>query len=163
MADNKDINSVMAGWLQRGPGCVYDTVVINPGDPMEIPFFVLNDKNRMNSETNMVRSGQLPPPQALLFTKICVDLDRMSYSEWKCLGFVIADLRISVPNRRIRKPLQTYAYLDSRVHFEQWVDEPAYIAPMTQFYFSLIGSWEKLQEPLKVRVTLDGMVDTAVW
>jgi hypothetical protein len=86
-AQGKNTNSIMAGWVDRGPWQYWDTIDngggVTPGAPGEPvsstynPFSVpigqinpLTNLAKTKLETNMVRGNQFPPPRCLLLIAI---------------------------------------------------------------------------------------------
>jgi hypothetical protein len=71
-----DINSIMAGWVDRGPWIYYDQVQVsaNTASPATIfPFSVpiggldpIVNVQKTNINTNMQRGNQFPPPRCLV-------------------------------------------------------------------------------------------------
>jgi hypothetical protein len=86
-ASGKNTNSIMAGWVDRGPWQYWDTIDNGagttpgaPGQPVAStysPFSVqigqqnpLTGLTKTKLETNMVRGNQFPPPRCLLLIQI---------------------------------------------------------------------------------------------
>jgi hypothetical protein len=86
-AQGKNTNSIMAGWVDRGPWQYWDTIDNGGGStpgapgvavsqtysPFSVPIGAQNPltggtKNKL--ETNMVRGNQFPPPRCLLLIQI---------------------------------------------------------------------------------------------
>lgn len=71
-----DINSIMAGWVDRGPWIYYDLVQVNANtaspsslNPFSVPIggqdpIVSTQKTKL--QTNMQRGNQFPPPRCLV-------------------------------------------------------------------------------------------------
>lgn len=71
-----DINSIMAGWVDRGPWIYYDLVQVNASaaspsslNPFSVPIggqdpIVSTQKTKL--QTNMQRGNQFPPPRCLV-------------------------------------------------------------------------------------------------
>jgi len=84
----KDINSIMGGWVDRGPWKYWDTwtnLLASPtvAVPSEVDFFtvpigqldVYTGLRKTKLQTNMVRSGQFAPPRCLVLMQIGIYLD----------------------------------------------------------------------------------------
>lgn len=79
-AQGKNTNSIMAGWVDRGPWQYWDTITGDAGSPVETsysPFSVpigaqnpLTGTTKTKLQTNMVRGNQFPPPRCLLLIQI---------------------------------------------------------------------------------------------
>jgi hypothetical protein len=79
-ASGKNTNSIMAGWVDRGPWQYWDTVTGAPGAALASsysPFSVaigqqnpLTGTTKTKLQTNMVRGNQFPPPRCLLLIQI---------------------------------------------------------------------------------------------
>lgn len=79
-AAGKNTNSIMAGWVDRGPWQYWDTVTGAAGAALPqsfSPFSVqigaqnpLTAATKTKLETNMVRGNQFPPPRCLLLIQI---------------------------------------------------------------------------------------------
>ena len=83
----QDINSIMGGWVDRGPWKYWDTwtnPLASPTDavPSEVDLFTVpigqNDVytglRKTKLQTNMVRSGQFAPPRCLVLMQIGIYL-----------------------------------------------------------------------------------------
>jgi hypothetical protein len=76
IAKSKDTNSVMNGWVDRGPWFYYDTLTAAAGATLQNSYQLFSvqvgGQNPLTSatktiiETNMVRGNQFPPPRCLL-------------------------------------------------------------------------------------------------
>ena len=76
----RDINSIMAGWVDRGPWQYYDTVRVAPSTQLAAfysPFSVpIGQQDPFNSIaktkliTNMVRGNNFPPPRCLVIMQV---------------------------------------------------------------------------------------------
>jgi len=77
----RDINSIMAGWVDRGPWQYYDTVRQTPStqllstyapfaNPINTadPYFANQQKTKLI--TNMQRGNQFPPPRCLVIMQV---------------------------------------------------------------------------------------------
>lgn len=76
----RDINSIMAGWVDRGPWQYYDTVICNQNtqllstySPFSIPIgqqdpILAAAKTKL--QTNMQRGNQFPPPRCLVIMQL---------------------------------------------------------------------------------------------
>ena len=77
----KDINSIMAGWVDRGPWQYYDTVRQTPSSQLQAaynpfstpigqgdPYFANVPKTKLL--TNMQRGNQFPPPRCLVIMQV---------------------------------------------------------------------------------------------
>ena len=79
-ASGRNTNSIMQGWVDRGPWIYYDTVTILKSVQMAAqysPFSVpigsqdpLTNLTKNKLQTNMVRGNQFPPPRCLLLGSI---------------------------------------------------------------------------------------------
>jgi hypothetical protein len=79
-ASGRNTNSIMQGWVDRGPWIYYDTITILAGVQMAAqysPFSVpigsqdpLTNLTKNKLQTNMVRGNQFPPPRCLLLGSI---------------------------------------------------------------------------------------------
>lgn len=80
-AQGKNTNSIMAGWVDRGPWQYWDTVTGDPGvalaqsySPFSVPIGQQNPlpgpTTKTKLQTNMVRGNQFPPPRCLLLIQI---------------------------------------------------------------------------------------------
>lgn len=79
-AQGRNTNSIMAGWVDRGPWQYWDTVTCAAGATVEqqySPFSVpigaqnpLTNTTKTKLQTNMVRGNQFPPPRCLLLMQI---------------------------------------------------------------------------------------------
>ncbi len=86
-AQGKNTNSIMAGWVDRGPWQYWDTVdngggttagapgvaVATQYSPFSVPIGAQNPLTGLTKtklETNMVRGNQFPPPRCLLLIQI---------------------------------------------------------------------------------------------
>lgn len=79
-AQGKNTNSIMAGWVDRGPWQYWDTITGAAGVALAnsySPFSVqigaqnpLTGATKTKLETNMVRGNQFPPPRCLLLIQI---------------------------------------------------------------------------------------------
>ena len=83
----QDINSIMGGWVDRGPWKYWDTwtnPVASPTVPVpsSVDFFtvpigqldVYTGLRKTKLQTNMVRSGQFAPPRCLVLMQIGVHI-----------------------------------------------------------------------------------------
>ena len=81
MAAGRDINSIMAGWVDRGPWRYYDSLIIASNTAFAAsyqmyatpigqsdPYQTSVTKTKLN--TNMVRGNQFPPPRCLVLMQI---------------------------------------------------------------------------------------------
>ncbi len=82
MAAGRDINSIMAGWVDRGPWTYYDTLILAAGTQFAATYQLFANpigsvdpnqsgtvvKTKLN--TNMVRGNQFPPPRCLVLMQI---------------------------------------------------------------------------------------------
>jgi hypothetical protein len=76
----RDINSIMAGWVDRGPWQYYDTVRQAPSSqllasysPFSIPIGTADPFNNVAKTkllTNMVRGNNFPPPRCLVIMQV---------------------------------------------------------------------------------------------
>src|SRR5277367_6049617 len=85
-AQGRNTNSIMQGWVDRGPWQYWDTLTSAtglpgfPGQPLPQtynPFSVpigaqdpLTNLTKTKLQTNMVRGNQFPPPRCLLLIQI---------------------------------------------------------------------------------------------
>lgn len=80
-AQGKNTNSIMAGWVDRGPYQYWDTVLTATGTPLASSYSMFSipigqpnpfNGNAANTKliTNMVRGNQFPPPRCLLLMQI---------------------------------------------------------------------------------------------
>jgi hypothetical protein len=81
-AQGRNTNSIMSGWVDRGPWQYWDTITALPGTALEqtySPFSVpIGSQNplpgspatKTKLQTNMVRGNQFPPPRCLLLIQI---------------------------------------------------------------------------------------------
>ncbi len=79
-AQGKNTNSIMAGWVDRGPWQYWDTVtgatntaLASSYSPFSVPIGAqnpLNNTTKNKLQTNMVRGNQFPPPRCLLLVQI---------------------------------------------------------------------------------------------
>ncbi len=79
-AQGKNTNSIMAGWIDRGPWQYWDTitepaasVLAQTYSPFSVPIGAQNPltgTTKTKLETNMVRGNQFPPPRCLLLISI---------------------------------------------------------------------------------------------
>jgi hypothetical protein len=83
----QDINSIMGGWVDRGPWKYWDTwtnPVTSPltAVPSTVDFFtvpigqldVYTGLRKTKLQTNMVRSGQFAPPRCLVLMQVALQL-----------------------------------------------------------------------------------------
>jgi hypothetical protein len=82
MAAGRDINSIMAGWVDRGPWTYYDTLILAQGTTFAATYSMYSTpigaqdpyqtgnvvKTKLN--TNMVRGNQFPPPRCLVLMQV---------------------------------------------------------------------------------------------
>lgn len=76
----RDINSIMAGWVDRGPWQYWDTVRGAPStallasySPFSIPIGQVdpfNNAAKTKLQTNMARGNQFPPPRCLVIMQV---------------------------------------------------------------------------------------------
>lgn len=76
----RDTNSIMQGWVDRGPWQYWDTVtfaanaaVAQQYNPFSVPIGAqdpLTSQTKTKLQTNMTRSNQFPPPRCLLLIAI---------------------------------------------------------------------------------------------
>ncbi len=80
-AQGKNTNSIMSGWVDRGPWQYWDTITGNAGavlastySPFSVPIGQQNPlpgpATKTKLQTNMVRGNQFPPPRCLLLIQI---------------------------------------------------------------------------------------------
>ncbi len=79
-AQGKNTNSIMAGWVDRGPWQYWDTITADAGtalaqtySPFSVPIGAQNPltgTTKTKLQTNMVRGNQFPPPRCLLLISI---------------------------------------------------------------------------------------------
>lgn len=79
-AQGRNTNSIMAGWVDRGPWQYWDTITADAGSTLDqtySPFSVpigaqnpLTGTTKTKLQTNMVRGNQFPPPRCLLLISI---------------------------------------------------------------------------------------------
>ena len=79
-AQGKNTNSIMAGWVDRGPWQYWDTITAGAGtvlaqtySPFSVPIGAQNPltgTTKTKLQTNMVRGNQFPPPRCLLLISI---------------------------------------------------------------------------------------------
>jgi hypothetical protein len=80
-AQGMDINSIMAGWVDRGKWIYYDTIAQNAGSAalsVYSPFAVgLNGNDQINTsliktklQTNLPNGGQFNPPRCLILNQL---------------------------------------------------------------------------------------------
>jgi hypothetical protein len=79
-ATGRNTNSIMAGWVDRGPWQYWDTITGAAGvalaqtySPFSVPIGAQNPltaATKTKLETNMVRGNQFPPPRCLLLLSI---------------------------------------------------------------------------------------------
>lgn len=79
-AAGRNTNSVMAGWVDRGPWQYWDTITFLAGgvasstySPFSVPIGAqdpLTNLTKNKLQTNMVRGNQFPPPRCLLLGAI---------------------------------------------------------------------------------------------
>jgi hypothetical protein len=80
-AQGKNTNSIMAGWVDRGPWQYWDTITGDPNvalaqtySPFSVPIGQQNPLpgpvTKTKLQTNMVRGNQFPPPRCLLLIQI---------------------------------------------------------------------------------------------
>lgn len=76
-AQGRDTNSIMAGWVDRGPFFYYDTLQALPGTQLASDYAMFtiaigqqnplsNNTVKSKLQTNMKKSGEFPPPRCLL-------------------------------------------------------------------------------------------------
>jgi hypothetical protein len=82
-----DINSVVAGMVDRGAWRYWDTLTTAAGTTLQPSYILFQNpigsqdpitsltKNKL--DTNMTKSGQFPPPRCLVLEAICIDFDFM--------------------------------------------------------------------------------------
>lgn len=77
----RDINSIMAGWVDRGPWQYYDTVRAAPStvlaatySPFSVPIGqgdpLFGNTTKTKVITNMVRGNNFPPPRCLVIMQV---------------------------------------------------------------------------------------------
>lgn len=76
----KDINSIMAGWVDRGPWQYWDTLTVAAGatmatsyNPYAVPIGQVDPVTaavKTKLQTNMQRGNQFPPPRCLVLMQI---------------------------------------------------------------------------------------------
>jgi hypothetical protein len=81
----RNTNSIMQGWVDRGPWIYYDSITILAATQMQqtyTPFSVpiggqdpLTNLSKNKLQTNMVRGNQFPPPRCLLLGSIGIYFD----------------------------------------------------------------------------------------
>ncbi len=79
-AQGRNTNSIMAGWVDRGPWIYWDTITVASGtqlaqsySPFSVPIGAQNpltNTTKTKLLTNMVRGNQFPPPRCLLLLSI---------------------------------------------------------------------------------------------
>jgi hypothetical protein len=79
-AQGKNTNSIMAGWVDRGPWQYWDTITVPAAtvvpqtfSPFSVPIGAqdpLTGLTKTKLRTNMVRGNQFPPPRCLLLIQI---------------------------------------------------------------------------------------------
>lgn len=85
-ARGRDTNSIMQGWVDRGPWIYYDTVIISAGVASAqtyYPFSVgigqpdplTGGTVKTKYETNMQRGNQFPPPKCMLLFSLGIQFD----------------------------------------------------------------------------------------
>lgn len=84
-AAGRNTNSIMQGWVDRGPWIYYDSLTILKGVQMQqtySPFSIaigqqdsLTNLPKNKLQTNMVRGNQFPPPRCLLLGSIGIYFD----------------------------------------------------------------------------------------
>lgn len=87
MGQQQDINSIMGGWIDRGPWKYWDTwtnPVASPlvAVPSTVDFFtvpigqldVYTNLRKTKLQTNMTRSGQFAPPRCLVLMQIAMHI-----------------------------------------------------------------------------------------
>lgn len=76
-AQGKNTNSIMAGWVDRGPFPYWDTLQATPGSVLASSYNMFtipigqqnplaNNTVKTKLQTNMTKSGEFPPPRCLL-------------------------------------------------------------------------------------------------
>jgi hypothetical protein len=77
----RDINSIMAGWVDRGPWQYYDTIRVAPStqfaatySPFSVPIGggdpLYGNAQKTKLITNMQRGNQFPPPRCLVIMQV---------------------------------------------------------------------------------------------
>lgn len=80
-AQGRNTNSIMAGWIDRGPWQYYDTLQAAAGTAMASQYQAFsvqigaqnplaNNTTKTKLQTNMQLSGQFPPPRCLLLLQL---------------------------------------------------------------------------------------------
>lgn len=79
-AQGRNTNSIMQGWVDRGPWQYWDTITADAGTALDAqysPFSVavgsqnpLTGTTKTKLQTNMVRGNQFPPPRCLILVQI---------------------------------------------------------------------------------------------
>lgn len=79
-AQGRNTNSIMDGWVDRGPWVYWDTITFASGavlqqyNPFSVPIGQADPTNanqlKTKLQTNMVRGNQFPPPRCLLLIDI---------------------------------------------------------------------------------------------
>jgi hypothetical protein len=79
-AAGRNTNSIMEGWIDRGPWQYWDTITADGGatldasySPFSVPIGAQNPltaTTKTKLQTNMVRGNQFPPPRCLLLIQI---------------------------------------------------------------------------------------------
>lgn len=81
-SQGRDTNSIMQGWVDRGPWQYWDTITFPAGapvaqqyNPFSVPIGAQNPltaatTTKTKLQTNMVRGNQFPPPRCLLLMAI---------------------------------------------------------------------------------------------
>jgi hypothetical protein len=100
-AVGRNTNSIMEGWIDRGPWQYWDTIQADGGatlanqyNPFSVPIGAqdpLTGTTKTKLQTNMVRGNQFPPPRCLLLmqigfyfssTMLKVDIDAVLNACW---------------------------------------------------------------------------------
>lgn len=118
-AKGRDTNSIMQGWVDRGPWIYYDTVTMAAGVASATQYFpfsvAIGQGDPLNGnavktkfETNMQRGNQFPPPKCMLLFALEIQFDST------CL---LSDIQLAMANSYLEFKIDDKVFHEGYLQF----------------------------------------------